>query len=1005
MLGREDAAVNPFLLDLLGLLGPLYASGKAAEAATAAATTTASPSAASGLDAFCTYLYGVVLRGLGRRAEAQEALLASVHAYPLNWSAWLDLCGLVADDATGSVAGAAGAAAGAAAAITSLPLPRHWAADVFTAHALVEVQANAAALKLYRAVSVVFPGSSYLQAQVARALYNLRQFDGAQAVFHGLRRVDPHRLEDIDTLSNILYVKGDRPGLAEVAHKAFLLDRSRPDTCCAIGNYYSLRGEHEKAVLYFRRALRLCPSYSAAWTLMGHEHLELRNTPAAIESYRRAAELNPRDYRAWYGLGQTYELLQMYVYAAYYFKRAAALRPHDARMWCALGQIYENLRRLPQAIACYERATRAPEGDRLALLRLARLHSAVNGGGAPAATPASMSYYARYLEDIEAGLGQPGGRPSGGAAAGTDAPPAWAADPTVAEALLALAGAALAASDNDAAEAYAGKVLEMSLPSERAQAGQIMASAAAARRERAAAAATAAAGGARAPLFAPRLPVPDDPMGLSGPHGGLDAMEPAAAAGHGVAFPAPVVSFGALSGGGQPVAFGDVGGVARPRPGTFAAAAAAAGGGAAAASPAFRFPAGSLFGAALAAGHASAATPAAAAAAAPLPPQRAGGVGRGVPSSAGAVTPTGVVIGGGGGPGTTTAVTGGAGVGGGGGGLPLPAAGPFQVTPVGDGGGGVAADDGASPPPLPGAGATRRRTKSALNGSEDLRDLTTFGLPQDLSSGGGGGAASSAEGLDAVGDIFPSDSHRMLLGAVDDGDDLGDDDDLGGSFSFLAGASVRSPLGEGGLPDDDDDDGPRLTTRFGGTTLPGPGLAGRGTSHVSAGGARRVSAGGGSAAASFLFEGLGAGDLSAIPDGSPAHPLIATARFSTGMGPASTLRSRGGGGGSARRGGLFTPQAGAEGGGASGGLLLGAEELTPIAARVSDASGLEGGGSHLLMTMMASSSSSATSGVGGAEGGRSTIRGRGLHHLPDGLGGDGSGGGGGQDDVDMDTDT
>ena len=61
----------------------------------------------------------------------------------------------------------------------------------------------------------------------------------------------------------------------------------------------------------FKQALRLNPEYIAAWTLLGHEYVELKNTNAAIESYRRATEVNARDYRAWYGLGQTYELLKM----------------------------------------------------------------------------------------------------------------------------------------------------------------------------------------------------------------------------------------------------------------------------------------------------------------------------------------------------------------------------------------------------------------------------------------------------------------------------------------------------------------------------------------------------------------------------------------------------------------------------------------------------------------------------------------------------------------------
>ena len=238
---------------------------------------------------------GVLLRARSRKAEAAAALLRSLAAFPLNWSAWLDLRSVVED----------------AGALTRLALPPHWTATFFSAHAASEFQDAPAALRLYEGLSAVFPGSTHLQAGVATALYNQRQFDDAQALFERVREADPARLEDADTFSNILYVQDARAALSGLARDCMALDRFRPETCCVVGNYFSLRGEHEKAVLYFRRALKLHRRHPSAWTLMGHEFVELKNTPAAVECYRHAVDVNPQDYRAWYGLGQTYELLQV----------------------------------------------------------------------------------------------------------------------------------------------------------------------------------------------------------------------------------------------------------------------------------------------------------------------------------------------------------------------------------------------------------------------------------------------------------------------------------------------------------------------------------------------------------------------------------------------------------------------------------------------------------------------------------------------------------------------
>jgi anaphase-promoting complex subunit 8 len=56
----------------------------------------------------------------------------------------------------------------------------------------------------------------------------------------------------------------------------------------AAGNYYSLKGLRDRAVEYFHRAVLLDASFATAWTLMGHEFVNLKNERAAITSYRRA---------------------------------------------------------------------------------------------------------------------------------------------------------------------------------------------------------------------------------------------------------------------------------------------------------------------------------------------------------------------------------------------------------------------------------------------------------------------------------------------------------------------------------------------------------------------------------------------------------------------------------------------------------------------------------------------------------------------------------------------
>ncbi|GAB2221163.1 hypothetical protein Droror1_Dr00012332 [Drosera rotundifolia] len=334
------------------------------------------------IDPFGLYLYGLVLKQKGNDSYARLMLQESVNRYPWNWSAWLELQSLCS---TLDV-------------LNSLNLGNHWMKDFFLAYAYHELRMPQESLEKYEHLRKMFCFSNYIQAQIAKVQYNLREFDQVEVIFEELLRNDPHRVEDMDMYSNVLYSKESCAALSFLAHRVSLNDKYRPESCCIIGNYYSLKGQHEKSIVYFRRALKLNRNYLSAWTLMGHEYVEVKNTPAAIDAYRRALDMSPCDYRAWYGLGQAYEMMVMPLYALYYFKRSVQLQPNDARLWIAMAQCYEcdQLQMLEEAIKCYKRAADCEDTEAIAINKLAKLHKEL-GRNAEAAF-----YYKKDLERMDA---------------------------------------------------------------------------------------------------------------------------------------------------------------------------------------------------------------------------------------------------------------------------------------------------------------------------------------------------------------------------------------------------------------------------------------------------------------------------------------------------------------------------------------------------------------------------------------------------------------------------
>ena len=241
------------------------------------------------------YVAGAARLAGGEVARASGLLRRSVRLAPLNWSAWLALgrAGTLEAGGVGKDQSSIAVREGDASAALML--------ELFRAHDRLEAQRPEEARRLLEG-PVVEPvrGAAYVELQMALCQYGERDFDAAERAFQHLMRTNPHSLDGLDTYSNILYVKNETARLSQLAHHAFSVDKFRPETCVIIGNFYSMRGEHQTAVLSFMRALKLDPSFIAAWTLMGHDFVEMKNTSAAVRAYRRAVELNPQDYRAWY---------------------------------------------------------------------------------------------------------------------------------------------------------------------------------------------------------------------------------------------------------------------------------------------------------------------------------------------------------------------------------------------------------------------------------------------------------------------------------------------------------------------------------------------------------------------------------------------------------------------------------------------------------------------------------------------------------------------------------
>lgn len=299
---------------------------------------------------FLLYLVGIVYNRKSCIKDAQKNLTKSLNLFPYNWSCWQELLSTFSSynevvEFTES---------------TKASLPNLSANFMFQIFQIVALQEFYQQEPLFEdkitQLLTIFPKFAFLKVQKFLVAYHRLDYYQAEVLFDDILLNDPMRLEDLDTYSNMLYVMEKKSKLSYLAQYASHIDRYRSETCCVIANYHSMKGEHDKSIMYYIRALTLNKNCLSAWTLMGHEFVEIKNSHAAIESYRRAVDINPKDFRAWYGLGQAYEVLDMHLYALYFYQKATNLQPTDKRMWQAIGNCFEKIDKLEEAIQSFEKA-------------------------------------------------------------------------------------------------------------------------------------------------------------------------------------------------------------------------------------------------------------------------------------------------------------------------------------------------------------------------------------------------------------------------------------------------------------------------------------------------------------------------------------------------------------------------------------------------------------------------------------------------------------------------
>ncbi len=123
-----------------------------------------------------------------------------------------------------------------------------------------------------------------------------------------------------------------------------------------LGVIFYRRGEIEKAIEAYRKAITLNPNYAEAYNNLGIIHQEMGNMEGAMECYQKAIEINPQYEKGWNNLGLLHFLKGDLKKAEDSFQKILMMNPSHLESYLHLGMVWKREGQWEKAIESFKKA-------------------------------------------------------------------------------------------------------------------------------------------------------------------------------------------------------------------------------------------------------------------------------------------------------------------------------------------------------------------------------------------------------------------------------------------------------------------------------------------------------------------------------------------------------------------------------------------------------------------------------------------------------------------------
>ena len=165
--------------------------------------------------------------------------------------------------------------------------------------------------------------------------------------------------------SSVIGLKTNK-SIISLAEWAFSIGGENPKIAaelCKKGFHYSINGEYNEALHYYKKATEEDPGDARAWFGLGYCYAGLDKPADAISAYKQAIKTNPQDAPAYQNLANYYDKIGRHHDAIHTYRKVTRIDPDFGPAYYNLGLLYARLGMFAEGKLSFKQAIRVDPSD------------------------------------------------------------------------------------------------------------------------------------------------------------------------------------------------------------------------------------------------------------------------------------------------------------------------------------------------------------------------------------------------------------------------------------------------------------------------------------------------------------------------------------------------------------------------------------------------------------------------------------------------------------------